>query len=205
MENDRKVLRFQAMMADHPGTAALSPTDKTRTFVISYFLADNSMQIFEPPVRNSGIVSGKFLERQEVKKADGSLYKCTDLFVGARIIVFRRCFLLVEADDYSLALQEANPEMFPRSDPGLVNGHVAEAVKEALAGDADAGQKVRSALTEADKKCTGTVSAHEFGAALASLGAEILMQEALTVVRSAAVGEDKSRAPISTIVQMLGF
>ena len=29
-----------------------------RRFVLSYFMADDTMSVFEPPVRNSGIVGG---------------------------------------------------------------------------------------------------------------------------------------------------
>ncbi len=43
-----------------------SPTDLARRFVLSYFMMDDSVQIFEQPVRNSGIAGGKFLERQKV-------------------------------------------------------------------------------------------------------------------------------------------
>jgi hypothetical protein len=44
-----------------------SPTDLARRFVLSYFMMDDSVQIFEQPVRNSGIAGGKFLERQKVR------------------------------------------------------------------------------------------------------------------------------------------
>lgn len=44
-----------------------SPTDLARRFVLSYFMMDDSIQIFEQPVRNSGIAGGKFLERQKVR------------------------------------------------------------------------------------------------------------------------------------------
>jgi hypothetical protein len=38
--------------------------------VLSYFMMDDSLLIFEPPIRNSGIVGGKFLERQRVYKPE---------------------------------------------------------------------------------------------------------------------------------------
>lgn len=41
-----------------------------RRFVLSYFMMDDSLLIFEPPIRNSGIVGGKFLERQRVYKPE---------------------------------------------------------------------------------------------------------------------------------------
>lgn len=38
--------------------------------MLSYFMMDDSLLIFEPPIRNSGIVGGKFLERQRVYKPE---------------------------------------------------------------------------------------------------------------------------------------
>lgn len=43
-------------------------------FIISYFLSDDTVLVFEPPQRNSGILGGKFLERGRIKKPDGVNY-----------------------------------------------------------------------------------------------------------------------------------
>jgi len=48
------------------------PIEMDRRFTISYFLSDDTILVFEPPQRNSGIISGKFLERGHVKKPDGT-------------------------------------------------------------------------------------------------------------------------------------
>ncbi|KAK7478315.1 hypothetical protein BaRGS_00030467 [Batillaria attramentaria] len=67
MMNDRQglesnVLRFLARMeTEHP-------IDKGRRFIISYFLRDDTILVFEPPVRNSGVIGGKFIERGRIKK-----------------------------------------------------------------------------------------------------------------------------------------
>ena len=34
--------------------------------MLSYFMADDTLSIFEPPLRNSGIIGGKYLERSKV-------------------------------------------------------------------------------------------------------------------------------------------
>ena len=41
-------------------------TRRARVFVLSYFMGDGSLSIFEPPQRNSGLPGGKFLERMKV-------------------------------------------------------------------------------------------------------------------------------------------
>ncbi len=42
-------------------------------FVLSYFMGDGSLSIFEPPQRNSGLPGGKFLERMKVRRGMTSL------------------------------------------------------------------------------------------------------------------------------------
>lgn len=54
MEKDRRglesnVLRFLAKMDTS------KPIDTDRRFIISYFLSDDTLLVFEPPVRNSGM------------------------------------------------------------------------------------------------------------------------------------------------------
>jgi hypothetical protein len=67
MNKDKIIMRFTMRMANSD-THHLSHADVGRRFVLSYFLMDDSLLIFEPPVRNSGITGGKFLERQRVYK-----------------------------------------------------------------------------------------------------------------------------------------
>jgi DUF1126 PH-like domain len=39
---------------------------RERKFVLSYFCGDDTLSIFEPPQRNTGITGGRFLERARV-------------------------------------------------------------------------------------------------------------------------------------------
>eukprot|EP01116_Phalansterium_solitarium_P009860 TRINITY_DN241_c0_g1_i5.p2 TRINITY_DN241_c0_g1~~TRINITY_DN241_c0_g1_i5.p2 ORF type:complete len:169 (-),score=66.58 TRINITY_DN241_c0_g1_i5:1453-1959(-) len=92
-------------------------TDDKRSFIISYYLADDTLSIYEPPQRNSGVVGGKFLERRQVQKPKSKeLYRESDLFVGAIIEVFNHRFKLRNADDYAFNYMEANTDAFPASD-----------------------------------------------------------------------------------------
>lgn len=63
-EFDGKTLRFAARLAEP------RVEDEGRTFVITYYLADYSVSVYEPPLRNSGILGGQFLRRTKVKRAD---------------------------------------------------------------------------------------------------------------------------------------
>jgi len=45
---ESNVLRFVAYMATD------NPIDRDRKFIVSYFLSDDTIAVFEPPLRNSG-------------------------------------------------------------------------------------------------------------------------------------------------------
>ena len=45
IENEKKILRFKAKMSSG------KHTDDIRVFVISYFMADDTISIYEPPQR----------------------------------------------------------------------------------------------------------------------------------------------------------
>lgn len=67
-----------------------NPDDKKRRFALSYFLATDMMSIYEPPVRNSGIIGGKFLGKTRVPKPgfctdDPVYYEPADLTIGAMV------------------------------------------------------------------------------------------------------------------------
>ena len=64
MENQGKTLRFQGKFQD-PST----PADAERMFVFTYYLEDETVAVFEPPIRNSGVIGGKFLSRGRYKLA----------------------------------------------------------------------------------------------------------------------------------------
>lgn len=53
--NANKYLRYEMVMD------VVYPEDSIRKFVLSYSLADGTCKIMEPPIRNSGIIGGKYL------------------------------------------------------------------------------------------------------------------------------------------------
>lgn len=114
LENDLKILRYAVVM-DSP-----HPEDKNRKFIISYSLAKDEMQIYEPHQRNAGIIEGKFLEYSQVRKPGTSIdnpeyYTPADFGIGATIEVFSRKFQIVDCDLYVLKYLEANAANYPES------------------------------------------------------------------------------------------
>lgn len=107
MENDGLSLRFAATFVNP------QPEDRDRRFVITYFLNNDTMSIFEKFDRNSGFVGGKFLERMRCKnEASGEYFKPSDLYAGAQVTVNSFKFKLVDADDSTIEFMRQNPRVF---------------------------------------------------------------------------------------------
>ena len=78
-------------------------------------MEDDTISIMEPPVRNSGLMGGKFLRRQVQKKPDGSRYGPNDMFVGNELEFVCHKFILLNADEYSYRFMENDDRTFPYS------------------------------------------------------------------------------------------
>ncbi|NXU48754.1 EFHC2 protein, partial [Turnix velox] len=127
MEKDRtgmesNILRFLAKLITD------IPADKDRKFIISYFLSDDTISVFELVEKNTGILGGKFLERGRIKKPGQELFKsepseyfkAQDLFVGARVCFHGHNFLLVNADEYTFNYMEKHANEFSVADIGII-------------------------------------------------------------------------------------
>lgn len=64
VDNEGKILRFTARFNTRV------PEDVERRFIISFYISDDSVSIYEPAMKNSGIVEGRFLERRKYKNID---------------------------------------------------------------------------------------------------------------------------------------
>lgn len=88
-------LRFNAVFASP------KPEDSNRQFIITYFLNDDSLQIYEPPLKNSGFWTGKFLERGNYKTRQGIVFKPENLIVGQDIEINGYLFHITDCDDFT--------------------------------------------------------------------------------------------------------
>lgn len=111
IEKDGQLLRFAAHFKNPQFQ------DKNRKFVISYYLADDTVGIFEAPQRNSGFGEGKFLQRTRIKNPEtGKYYTAQDFELGKEVTINKYTFILEEADEFALNYMEAGAEEFPQSD-----------------------------------------------------------------------------------------
>uniref|UniRef100_A0A670YAK6 EF-hand domain containing 1 n=1 Tax=Pseudonaja textilis TaxID=8673 RepID=A0A670YAK6_PSETE len=107
-----------------------NPDDSKRHFVLSYCLATDMISIYEPPMRNSGIIGGKYLGKTRIAKPGSCTdnpvyYEPADLTIGAMIEVFGHRFIIVDADHYVLNYMESNLESFPASVVQSMRNHFA--------------------------------------------------------------------------------
>uniref|UniRef100_A0A7S3G5F9 DM10 domain-containing protein n=1 Tax=Palpitomonas bilix TaxID=652834 RepID=A0A7S3G5F9_9EUKA len=154
MENDGKVLRFAARLTG-------KGVDPDRRFILSYFLSDDTIALYEPPQRNSGVLGGKFLERMRVKKPDSKVYyDLNDLYMGSTLQFFSHSFEVIDADEYTKKYLGigSSAEGEAAQEPRAVQD-VVEKVRSAVAGDAS---RLRSALRAADSGATGAVGVQQF-------------------------------------------
>lgn len=115
-----------------------------REFVVTYFVEDDTLSVYEPRVKNSGVVGGRFLDRGRFRKCfhpgDGdtltrekqkerSMYRASDFYVGA-VVGFEfspnQRLELIEADLQTLNYCESHPDEFPYSDPVLLLENLAK-------------------------------------------------------------------------------
>ncbi|XP_008498041.2 EF-hand domain-containing protein 1 [Calypte anna] len=132
LENAHKVLRYQVVL-ETP-----NPEDRKRRFILSYFLSTDMISIYEPQVRNSGIIGGKYLRKTRVAKpgstADNvTYYGPSDFAIGATIEVFGHRFIIIGADEFVLKYMESNAEQFPPATLQSLRDHFhqQQVVKEA--------------------------------------------------------------------------
>jgi len=97
-------LRFKAKFNTN------KPEDINRDFIITFFLHDDTVLIYEPVQRNSGFVSGKFLEKGKYKNTEkgGNFYDPADFVIGKDIKINGYSFNITGCDEFTRKWYEQN-------------------------------------------------------------------------------------------------
>ena len=95
VDNDKTVLRYTARFNTQV------PEDIDRRFIISFFLSDDSISIFEPAQKNSGVIEGKFLERAKYKNHIGGFVTPSEMAVGGTVKINGYSFFVETCDDFT--------------------------------------------------------------------------------------------------------
>ena len=98
MDNSDKILRFTARFNTRV------PEDVDRRFIISFYLADDTIGVYEPAQKNSGIIEGKFLHRRKYKNVDNAnaIITPSDLAIAGNVKINGHSFHILSADDYTV-------------------------------------------------------------------------------------------------------
>ncbi|XP_006864354.1 PREDICTED: EF-hand domain-containing family member C2 [Chrysochloris asiatica] len=163
-----------------------------RMFVVSYFLSDNTMSVFELTEKNSGMNGGRFLRRLRVKRPGQDIFKSElseyiqpeELYIGARINVNGYVFHLLNADEYTLNYMENNVDKFPLSNFDLA--------LEKLKKEKSKSKEVKQVFTAIDSMNTKMVDYNTFREIIMSITAGKLTEhEFITIARHYRAVEDK--------------
>jgi len=170
-ENDRKELRFLAKMEN--------PTvqDMDRRFIVTYYLSDDKVGVYEKNERNSGFIGGKFLEKcKQRNKATGTWFKAPDFYIGASVKINAYNFKLIKADEFTLKFMEGDTALFPNSDIERIH-------KNLCATFAGKSKQARKVFRDMDKDKDGRVSYQEFHEYLKMAGFNLNEHEVQTLCR----------------------
>jgi len=104
--------------------------DKDRKFVIMFYVATNEIQVREPPIRNSGVVGGKFLSKRQLKRPDGTNFEASDFYAGAKVNFLSNTFIVDDVDEKTLRYMDNNVDKFPIADVNVVIGKIQKAMSD---------------------------------------------------------------------------
>ncbi|KAM9032064.1 EF-hand domain-containing family member C2 [Sarcophilus harrisii] len=166
--------------------------DKERRFIISYYLSDDTLSVYELRMRNSGILGGKFLERDRVKKPGQLLFKSEpseffkawDLFVGAHVCFNGHNFILLNCDEYAFSYMEQHANEFPMSNIELI-------LKKLKAIGSPSARDIKLVFAATDPKHTKVLDYETFREVMLNITNDRLTEhEIMTVARYYSVRED---------------
>ncbi|CAJ1077050.1 EF-hand domain-containing protein 1 [Xyrichtys novacula] len=108
--NGNKALRYSVRLDSQ------NPDDESRRFVLSFFLSDDMISIYEKPTLNCG--GGRFLEKTRIPKPGSTVekpdfYSPADFVIGATVEVFGHRFVLTDADHFVLKYLESVSDQIP--------------------------------------------------------------------------------------------
>ncbi|KAM4730859.1 EF-hand domain-containing family member C2 isoform 2-T2 [Anableps anableps] len=183
MEKDRYGLNSN-MLNFHAKMMTTDPVDRERAFSISFYLSDDSMRVFERPQKNSGLLGGKFLKRQRIRKPGQELFKsepfeyftAQDLYVGAIVCLNGVNFQLLDADNYTLNYMEQHAEEFPRANTANIFSKL-RSIPEGKQSE------IRKFLSLSDPSNTGFIPYESFRGLMMGLDCGLTEHEVLVLAR----------------------
>lgn len=117
-----KLKLYQGMILRYLATLdSTRAADESRTFIVQVHLEDDTIQVLEPPKRNSGHKGGVFLNRGTILAHDDEkVIGPHDIFIGATVSIYGNNFIIHDADEYTLRYMEESSKLWVHSALPLV-------------------------------------------------------------------------------------
>lgn len=96
--------------------------DQSKSFILSYFLEDDTLSIYMASFKNSGVQQGKFLERNRYKNANrgNEYFLLKDFQLGSVLEINKHIFQILSADEFTLKFTAERPELELMTDSNQV-------------------------------------------------------------------------------------
>jgi hypothetical protein len=169
--NEGKILRFTARFANP------RPEDVDRMFVINFHLFDDTVSIHEPPQRNLGIVTGKFLDKAvHVNQVSGKIFEVGDFMEGQKVKVLNHEFIIMGCDEFTRKILADPNTARCRYDLHGVLEKLRESMRQQF-------PLVRDVFRRFDADHDGVITAAEFKQGLEKFGFMLPEEDVMTLMR----------------------
>merc|ERR1712050_347277 len=169
-QHEGKVLRFKARFASP------KPEDVDRIFVLSFHLQDDCLSIHEPPQRNLGIVTGRFLEKGiHLNQETGQLFKAEDFLPGNIITVYNNAFEILDMDEYTRKTYADPNTKHKKFDLESVLQKLRESLRQQY-------PLVRDVFRKFDTSHSGVMTVEDMKKALEKFGFQLEEKDVLTLM-----------------------
>lgn len=145
--------------------------------VFLYHLFDDTVMIHEPPQRNLGIVTGRFLEKGVyLNQETGRLFAVEDFKVGNIVRVFNHEFTVLGMDEYTRKNIEGHVEEYPSVDLQAVLERLRESLRQQ-------NPKTFEIFRRFDTDKDGVITLKEFNEILLKFNYQLSVEEAAALMR----------------------
>lgn len=154
----------------------LDEVDRKRKFVITWYLENDTLQVFEPPQRNGGLLAGKILARCKLRNPDtGDFFRTKDFKVGNVLNINGQRYHLDSTDEYSQKVMEQGKH-FLMSDVRFVLTHLKRKFQ-------DFSTTARRAFRAMDKDFSGYVTIDELDLQLKKWGMKVSRADLMVLMK----------------------
>jgi len=167
-----KILKFKAVF-----TKPKYVPDRSREFIVCYYLADDSIRVFEIPQLNTGVLGGKFANRAKRRNpTTGKYFTPDDLEVGKTIVINTFEFTLKGCDQFTSDYKSGTFTLHKTMGVDEVERTLRDKVAKAAV-------NIRKSFRKADKDFSGYIDYDEFRIMLEEMGIHMTDEDLVTLMR----------------------